>query len=381
MYIQSNLKLLINRERLIERFLEILSIKSPSKNEKQIIEYINGHLKSLGINTEIDDSGKNFGSNSGNLTGFLPGKSKEILPIFLGAHVDTVFVNGEIIPAVKDGIVTNQDKNTILGGDDKVAVAAILEALDVIKENNIATGDIDLIFTIAEEIAVLGARYLDLGKIKSVYGFFFDGEGDIGTIFNEAPYHNNFEITITGKAAHSGIEPEKGINSIKTAADAIAELKPGRVDSQTTYNIGIINGGTAMNIVPENTKIIAEARSLKLEKLESITEFIRKTFEKNAKKSGARADIKIDREYDGFKIKEDEISMQIAMQALRKMGIEPRVVSTGGGSDINIFNAKGKRALNLSSGMENVHTNEEYVKVEQLFNLAELILNICSVRI
>ena len=372
---------MIDKQRLLARFIELLKIKSPSKNEEEIIEYISKILKELEIGTKVDSSGTKFSSNTGNLTGYLKGDLKDRLPIFLGAHVDTVCLDGDIIPAVKNGRVINENKNCILGGDDKVAIAAILEALQMIKENKIKTGDIYLLFTIAEEVGVLGARYLDLKDIKAKYGFFFDGEGDVGTIFNEAPYHNNFRITITGRAAHSGIVPEKGINSIKAASDAIAALNPGRVDSQTTYNIGLISGGSAINIVPEKTNITAEARSLRVEKLDKITGHIKETFSTAAQKSGAKADIRIEREYDGFKIDESEISMQIAKKALMNMGIKPRVVSTGGGSDINIFNARDKIAVNLSSGMENVHTNKEYVNVNQLEKLTALILEICTAEV
>jgi tripeptide aminopeptidase len=372
---------MIDKQRLLERFIKLLKIKSPSRDEKEIIDYISKILKELGIGTKVDSTGIKFGSNTGNLTGHLKGDLKKRLPIFLGAHVDTVCLNGDIIPAVKNGRVVNENKNCILGGDDKVAIAAILEALQIIKDNKISTGDIYLLFTISEEVAVLGARYLDLKDIKAKYGFFFDGEGDVGTIFNEAPYHNNFRITITGRAAHSGIEPEKGINSIKAASDAIAALNPGRVDSDTTYNIGLISGGSAINIVPEKTNVTAEARSLKSEKLEKISGYIKDTFSAAAIKYGAKADIKIEREYDGFKIDDNEISMQIAKKALINMGIRPKVVSTGGGSDINIFNARGKIAVNLSAGMENVHTNKEYVKVKQLESLSALILEICTIEI
>jgi len=372
---------MINKQRLLARFIELLKIKSPSRNEKEIIQYISKILKKLEIDTKIDGTGTKLGSNTGNLTCYLKGDLKNRLPIFLGAHVDTVCLEGDIIPEVKNKRIVNENKNCILGGDDKVAIAAILEALQVIKEKKIRTGDIYILFTIAEEVGVLGARHLDLKDIKAKYGFFFDGEGDVGTIFNEAPYHNNFNITITGRAAHSGIEPERGINSIKAASDAIAALNPGRVDSQTTYNIGLINGGSAVNIVPEKTNITAEARSLKLDKLDKISGYIKETFSIAAQKNGAKADIKIKREYDGFKIDDGEISMQIAKKALENMGITPRVVSTGGGSDINIFNAKGKMAVNLSAGMENVHTNKEYVKVSQLERLATLILEICNTEV
>ncbi|MBM3707726.1 MAG: M20/M25/M40 family metallo-hydrolase [Actinobacteria bacterium] len=370
---------LINKERLLNTFFEILRIKSPSKNEKEIIEYISEILKKLGLKVYKDDCGVKFNSNSGNITCYLPSNDdRKRIPIFLGAHVDTVSLNGEVIPVLKNGKVLNKNKNCILGGDDKVAVAAILEAARVIVENSLRTGEIFLIFTISEEAMILGAKYLDLKKVGAEYGFVFDGEGDIGTIFDKAPYHNSIEIEITGKAAHAGTVPEKGISSIKAASDAISRLKLGRIDSETTCNIGIINGGVATNIIPERTEIKAEARSLKLFKLQKITDRIKSTFQDSARNNKARIKIKVEREYDGFKIGENEKVILIAKKAIQNMGIKPKIKPTGGGSDVNIFNAKGKKSITLSSAMENVHSNNEYVKVRELLKLSALILEICS---
>ena len=330
----------------------------------------------------MDNTGNKIGGNAGNITGFLASnyKSKKI-PIFFGAHLDTVPLGGDILPEIKNGKIFNSDKNCILGGDDKVAIAAILEALEVIRENKIKTCGIYIIFTVGEEIAILGAKNLDLKEIKAKYGFVFDGEGDIGTIFNEAPYHDTMEFTITGKAVHAGIEPEQGINSIKVAAEAIANLKIGRIDSESTCNIGIISGGTATNIIPENTYVKAESRSLNPEKLDRLTTDIKAGFLRSAEKYGAKLKIKVEREYNGFKFESDAVPIVMASKALRNMGIEPTVRSTGGGSDVNIYNSKGKVSVDLSSGMEKVHSSNEYVKVAELEKLTELILEICTLGI
>ncbi len=370
---------LINKERLLKDFIEILKIKSPSKNEMELVSYVLKRLERLGVKAKMDDTGNKIGGNAGNITGFLPSndKSKKI-PLFFGAHLDTVPLGGDILPEIKNGKLFNSDKNCILGGDDKVAVAAILEALEIIRENKIKTCGIYIIFTVGEEIAILGAKNLDLKEIKAKYGFVFDGEGDIGTIFNEAPYHDTMEFTITGKAVHAGIEPERGINSIKVASEAIANLKIGRIDSESTCNIGIISGGTATNIIPENTYVKAEARSLNPEKLDRLTADIKTGFLRSAEKYGAKLKIKVEREYSGFKFESDAIPIVIASKALRNMGIVPTVRSTGGGSDVNIYNSKGKVSVDLSSGMEKVHSSNEYVKVAELEKLTELILEICT---
>jgi tripeptide aminopeptidase len=370
---------LINRERLLSDFIEILKIKSPSKNEMEIGSYVMKRLEKLGLKSKMDDTGNKIGGNAGNITGFLASNDKsKKTPIFFGAHLDTVPLNGEILPEIKNGKLFNADKNCILGADDKVAIAAILEALEVIKENNIKTCNIYVIFTVGEEIAILGAKNLDLKEIKAKIGFVFDGEGDIGTIFNEAPYHDTIEVTITGKAVHAGIEPERGINSIKVASEAIANLKIGRIDSDSTCNIGIIKGGTATNIIPEITYVKAEARSLNPEKLDRITDDIKTGFLQSAEKYGAKLKIKVEREYNGFKFESDAVPIVMASKALRNMGIEPAISSTGGGSDVNIYNAKGKISVDISSGMEKVHSCNEYVKVAELEKLAGLILEICT---
>lgn len=370
---------LIKSKRLLETFFKLLEIKSPSKNEGEIVQFVSNTLKKLGLKVIIDDSGKKIGSNGGNIIARkIKGTRKEITPIFLGAHLDTVNLNGDVIPVIQNGKITNKNKNCILGGDDKVAVAAIIEAMRVIKENSIKTGDIYLIFTIAEEIAILGAKYVDLKKVPAKYGFIFDGEGDIGVINNQAPFQNTLNIRITGKAAHAGIEPEKGLNSIKVASEAISRIRCGRIDKETTCNIGVINGGVAINIVPEITDIRAEARSLKVEKLDNITKEITDTFIMTSKKYRAKIELDVEREYDGFKIGEDELPVQIGKKSILEIGRKPAVVSTGGGSDINIFNAKGKKAISFSSGMENVHSKSEYVKFSELEKLVILILEIIT---
>ncbi len=366
----------INRKRLIDTFFRLLRIKSPSGDEKEIVEHVREILSGLGLEVAVDDSGKKYGSNSGNLTALLKGTDPDIRPIFIGAHLDTVVLNGEVIPYMDDGIIKNKNSKCILGGDDKVAVAAIIEVLRYIIENNIKTGDIYIIFTISEEIGIVGAKHVDMDKVGAEYGFVFDSNGDIGTIYNQAPYQNSIDAEFIGKAAHAGIEPEKGINSIKAAGIAISNISFGRLDHETTTNIGKINGGVARNIVPENTKLILEARSLKESKLEKITEKMIAALKGASDDTGCKLKYKLIREYDGFNIDLKEIPVKIASGAIKEIGIDPVVGSSGGGSDINVFNSKGKRAVNLSSGMEDVHTNSEYVKASQLEKLAQLILEI-----
>ncbi|HEY4695360.1 MAG TPA: M20/M25/M40 family metallo-hydrolase [Candidatus Hydromicrobium sp.] len=370
---------MINKKRLFRTFIELLKIKSPSKNEKEIVDYVRQKLKELGLKVNVDRCGSKFGSNAGNVTALYRSKNPSASkPIFLAAHLDTVSINGDIIPVIKNGKIFNKNKECILGGDDKAAVAAILEVLNVIKEKNISTADIYIIFTICEEIGVMGSKCINMDLIKAKYGFAFDSDGDIGAIINKAPYQNSIYAHFKGKSAHAGIEPEKGVNSIKAAAVAISSMKIGRIDQESTCNVGKIEGGVARNIVAEDTKLELEVRSLKLSKLEKITDEMVNYLKKGANKIGARLNYEIVREYDGYEITENEIPVQIAKTAMRKLKIKPKIISSGGGSDINIFNKKGKISLNLSNGMENIHTNKEFVRIEQLVKLAGLILEICK---
>lgn len=359
--------------------MELASIKSPSKDEREITGYVKNKLIALGLKVNIDKCGKRFGSNAGNIIAVYKTKYHSgSRPIFLTAHLDTVKVAGDIKPVIKNGKIYNKDKDTILGGDDKVAVAAIIEVLNVIREKKIPTGDIYIVFTISEEIGVLGAKNLDMNMIDAKYGFAFDSDGDIGAIINQAPFHNSIIAQFKGKATHAGIEPEKGINAIKAASIAIANMKMGRIDKDSTCNVGRIEGGVATNIVAENTRVEMEARSLKLSKLNLITKRMIDDLKKGARSTGARLKFNVVREYKGFKINSSEIPMKVAKNALKGLNIKPKVMSSGGGSDINIFNSKGKIAVNLSAGLENIHTAKEFVKIDQLGKLTRLILNICK---
>ena len=373
---------LINKKRLLETFFELLKIKSPSRDEKQIADYVSDILRSLGLTVIKDDAGKKIGSNAGNIIALLESNCENgatrTQPLFFGAHLDTVSVNGEIKPEIRDKKIVNKNKNCILGGDDKAAIAAIIEAIRTIKDFKIKTGNIYLIFTIAEEVGLLGSKNMNLKPLKAKYGFVFDGDGDIGKIFNQAPFHNAIDITIIGKAAHAGISPQKGINAIQVASHAISKMKLGRIEPGTTCNIGTIEGGVATNIIPEKVQIKAEARSLQEERLKELTGRIINDFETCAKENGAKARFKVQREYDGFKIPENELPIIMAKNVFKKLKVKSKILSTVGGSDVNILNSKGKMAINLSAGMENVHSSKEYVKIAELEKLTALILELCT---
>jgi len=373
---ENNYKLSIDT--LLENFFEILKIRSISKDERYLFEYVKTKLENLGLKVHEDDCGNSFGGNTGNLIAtYTPEVIKNNPPIFLSAHLDTVPHSSITEPEIVEGKIVNKNRSEILGADDKAAIAAMLEALSFLKLNNIPTGIIYLILTVGEELALFGSRYIDFNSIDAQYGFVFDAHGNVGSIINKAPYHNRINLTIRGRASHAGVSPEKGINSIKSAALAITNIVSGRIDSETTCNIGIIKGGVETNIVPEITEVHAEARSMGIDKLNKVTDEMIAQFKKASQMSNTTLEFEVLREYDGYEISPDSMTVKIAQYALRKTGIIPKIQSTGGGSDTNNFNSKGRQAVNLSTGIENCHSVEEYIKVEELGKLVKLIIEIC----
>jgi tripeptide aminopeptidase len=363
---------LFNKKRLIETFFDLLKIKSPSGSEKGVSEYITDRLVGLGLDVINDNIGKRIGSDSGNIIAHFRGK-KKAEPIFFAAHMDTVQPMGEILPIISGERIINTCKDCILGCDDKSAIAAMIETMHDIVENDIETNDLYLVFTICEEIGLKGSKNMDLSLLKADIGFVFDADGGVGSIITQAPFQDSIDIRFIGKPAHAGICPEKGLNSIVAASKAISRAKTGRLDKNTTCNIGVIKGGVAKNIVPELTEIEAEARSMDERKLKMVIEDITKIFKKSSEETGVRFEYKVLREYNGYRLSKNDLPVRMAIRALKNIGMGYKLKKTGGGSDTNIFNSKGKKAVNLSSGMENCHTNEEFIKISELLNLTRLI--------
>ncbi|MDD3520079.1 MAG: M20/M25/M40 family metallo-hydrolase [Actinomycetota bacterium] len=369
----------INEKRLLNEFFKILSIKSPTKKEGMLAVYLEEELKKTGLQVSVDDTGKKIGGQTGNIIAkFTPKFIKNNQPIFLSAHMDTVSVEDKIVPFMSDDmLIKNKTGKDILGADDKAAIAAIIEAIKVINEFELQTGIIYIILTVGEETGLLGSKHIDMNNIEADVGFVFDADGDIGTVINKAPFHNRIDIKVIGKASHAGVSPEKGINSIKAAAFAICNTSSGRIDEETTCNIGKIKGGIETNVVPETTIVNIEARSMHEEKLEKVTKEIVDNFRKATDEYKAKLEYEISREYDGYSFDENNIAVKTAKRAIEKIGIKPRLRPTGGGSDTNNFNAKNKIAINLASGFENCHSVDEYISFNELIKLAKLIIEIC----
>ena len=368
---------MVNKKRLIESFMELVKVDSVSKKEKEVADFLVKKLKDLGLEVIVDRAGEKAKSNSGNIIARLRGNIKKATPIMFSAHMDTV-VPGKNIKPICDGEKIVSSGKTILGADDKAAIAALLEALHIIKENNIPCGDIEIVFSICEEIGLKGAKNLDISSLNAKLGFVLDAGGQVGEIINAAPSQNSLEIIIYGKSAHAGANPEEGINAIQVTGFALSRMKLGRIDEETTANIGIISGGRATNIVPDKVTLKGEVRSRSEEKLEKYTEQLKKITKDTAQEFKAKAEVKINKEYYCYNLSSDDQVVKIAMKAAKDMGLQPELCPSGGGSDTNVFNKKGFPAVDLGIGMEKVHTVDEYILVKNLKNTVEYVLSIIN---
>lgn len=371
---------MINEERLADGFMRLVRIDSESKYEGKICEHLQDILRKMGAEIHVDEAGQKVGSDSGNLIARFQG-NRDVPPMMLNAHMDTVKPGKGVIPQLKDGVFTSEG-DTILGSDDKSGVAILLEVMQVLQEKNLPHGPVEVVFTICEEIGLLGAKNLDVGRLSSEFGYALDSRDTEG-IVTRAPGANRMEIIIHGKEAHAGAEPEKGINAISIAGKGIAELEIGRIDRETTCNLGVIEGGTATNIVPNRVTINGEVRSHDPEKLNRVTDGIVSAFQNavdSFKKSPddelPRLEIKLNRDFSRTHIPDDHRVVALAQEAARKLGRTLTCKITGGGADANIFFEKGIMTGVLGTGMRDVHTAQETIALKDMVRTADLVLEI-----
>ncbi len=352
---------MINRDRLVSTFLELVQIDSPSGEEDDIAQHLAAKLKSLGLTVERDATG--------NVIGRLAGEGT---PILLSAHMDTVGPGKGVKPVITDGVITS-DGTTVLGGDDKSGLAVILEVLHVLAEQDSAP-PLEVALTVSEEIGLIGSKGLDLSTFRAKEGIVLDSGGPIGAIVVSAPSQDKLRAVVHGKTAHAGVEPEKGINAILVAAEAIAAMPLGRIDEETTANVGRIQGGTATNIVPDRVEMDGEARSHDERKLKTQMEAMTEILNETAQRHQATVEIDVTHSYSAFRLSEEHDIVRRAMAAAKALDLTPALVPSGGGSDANIFNARGVATINISTGMDKVHTTEERIAVDDLVTSAKFLL-------
>ncbi len=369
----------INEKRICREFDELVSIDSESFNERQMADRLKEKLAELGIQANEDDTAKKIGGNAGNLFGELKGDLPGT-PILLSGHMDTVAPgNGKKAIFHEDGTITS-DGTTVLGGDDLTGVVAILEGIRAVKEAGIPHRDIEILFAAAEEPFTRGSSEFDFSRVKAKESYVLDVTGPVGTAILQAPTILSFEAVVKGRAAHAGFEPEKGIHAIQTASRAIAALKLGHVDEETTLNVGLISGGSVVNAVPELCTCNGEIRSYSHEKAMETLEKVRHIFESAVKETGAELSFTHRLHVKAFHLEPDApVALHFA-DACRKLGIEPTFGSTFGGSDGNTIMQHGIPCAVLSCGMYNVHSVREYAKVGDIVNGARLIAELITQR-
>lgn len=361
----------LNTDRLVNEFMEMVKISSLSLQEGRFAAVLTEKLESLGFEVYMDKAGEQAGGNAGNVLGRLKG-NPDVPPVLFCAHMDTVVPGENINPVIRDGVIYS-DGTTVLGGDDKGGIAAILEAVRYIKENNVPHGDIEVAFTICEENGMLGAKNMDYGWLKSRLAFVLDSGGNVGKVIVQAPAQIKILTTIKGRAAHAGVAPEKGISAIQAAARAIDNMKLLRIDEETTANVGKIIGGGASNIVCDRVEMLFEARSLVRSKVETQANHMLECIENACREYGAEHETKHYLNYPELNMPKDAPVIKLAASAIKRIGLDTKLESTGGGSDTNIMNGKGLQAVTLGIGMKNVHTTSENISVESLKKTAELV--------
>jgi tripeptide aminopeptidase len=374
---------LINQERLKNFLIELIKIDSLSRKEYAVAMRLKAELEELGAAVTIDDAGEKVGGSVGNVIAHFPGTASSAPPLLLSAHMDTV-VPGEDITPVLDGDILRTDGRTVLGGDDKSGVAIICEVLRVVKENRIPSSDIDVVFTICEEAGLLGAKCLDVERLRARTGLVLDSDS-VGFLFTKAPAANRIEFRVFGLEAHAGVCPERGISAVQVAAEGIAHMKLGRIDHETTANIGLITGGMAVNIVPNSVVLRGEARSHREDKLDRQTKHMlecleqaaaRHTLEIDGKRYGAKVSAKIERDYDQMDVPDSAAIVQLVHMAAKNLRVELKTLATGGGCDANVLNHKGLEVANLSTGMREIHTVNEWLDLKDLNLSAQMVLEI-----
>ncbi|WP_340024565.1 M20/M25/M40 family metallo-hydrolase [Paenibacillus sp. FSL K6-1096] len=370
---------MISEDRLINEFMELVRIDSETRNERQIAEVLKEKFAGLGLSAVEDDSMERTGHGAGNLFVTWPADSGGSAPkLLFTCHMDTVVPGQSIKPSLgEDGWITS-DGTTILGADDKAGLAALFEAIRVIQEQKLPHGQIQFVITAGEESGLMGARAMNPALLDADYGFALDSNGEVGAIATSAPGVARMAMQIIGKSAHAGVNPEDGISAIQVASKAVSAMKLGRIDKETTANIGSFSGGGPTNVVCDHVQLDAEARSIVQEKVERQVASMREALETTAREYGAQSEFRSELIYPAFSFNENDPVVKLAERAVTSLGLTPRQFASGGGSDANVFNGHKVPTINLAVGYEHIHTTKERIKAADIVKVARLVVAIVA---
>jgi tripeptide aminopeptidase len=366
----------MNEKRLFETFYDLLKINSPSYDEGGVARYIAARFKKKKIQVFRDQSFKKFGGKCGNVLARIEGK-KSATPIVFSVHMDTVVATKKI-KIVEDGDIIRSDGKSILGADNKAGVACVLELMETIASKKRNIGTVEFLFSAAEEVGLEGIKHFDFDKLKAQAAFVVDSGHPVGTVVTRSPYAAKVEAVITGKTAHAGVAPEEGISAIQVAAKAINRMRLGRINEDTTANLGKISGGTATNIIPGKTTLKGEARSFSDMKLQRQLKHMHDCFVHSTELLGGSVKFKTEPSFIGFDIDKSEAVVKMVMRAARSLRMKPQIRSTGGGSDANVFNERGIRAIVLGQGYSGAHSEEEHISKTSMIKMVEFLENLVT---
>jgi tripeptide aminopeptidase len=362
---------------VLSLFLDLAALPSPSGEERAVADRVLDYLQALGLDADEDDAGSRIGSSMGNVLCRIGGDGGT--PLFFCAHLDTVPPEAAIEPVVGEDEIVRNAGGTILGADNKAAVAVMLEAAARLVEDGRAHAGVELLFTPMEEIGLRGAEAFDEQRLQADVGYVYDHAGPVGEIVMAAPHHRRIDVHFHGRAAHAGMYPEEGRSAIAAAARAIADFRLGRLDDETTANVGQIEGGTARNVVPEHCRFVAEARSQDERKLAEVVEEMLETVTFAATLAECEVETQVAASTRGYRFRQDDLAVRLAAAALERSGREPVYGRSGGGADANVFNERGLQCVNLANGMTDIHTPDERIAVADLEAMVDVTLALVEV--
>lgn len=361
----------VDSQRLVQSFLELAQVSGSSGDEHAVAQFVENKLQGMGFSIQYDEAHRKTGGNCGNMLAWWDGSDAELPPLFLSTHLDTVSPTAGLTPVIRKGIIYS-DGSTILGADDRAALAAYIEAIQVVQQRHVRCGPAELILTVSEQTALLGSKHLDYTRVRSRSGYVFDSSGDVGQIILRGPYGMYIHWSIQGKPAHLGLAAGEGISAIRIAAEGIAQMRLGQVSEHTVANVGKILGGELGSIIPEHVQMLGEVRSYSQDELHRQIDEMCKALEAAAARHGGKVSVELEEKYTGYDIPADDPHVQVAVRAARRLEIEPYFTETLGGADTNNFRENGLNVFTLGNGFRDIHSFDEHISIENLVNTARL---------